>query len=849
MKTALLLLILTMLTATRVVAREQTPEEIDKMFGGYFTDPDWAKKHGFDENLPNPTGEQIDMVKRMGEIRQEYWEAYKEGGPKFEEVKLRFALVLFYRDTFLMLTDIAGTDMPDVFRSKQDMVNDLPYELLGNLYRLSGANGEPIPKSALGYFSFWSTQFHSDLKAKSRGGIPNYPAIPGIWKDAFPRYEAYVVARDWAELCRAPFPLPIEQYVCGLVQRWPVPAKDDQAEKDYRFLLTTFGKERVFEVARKVQAAMDQEGVITNPNALGIDPNPKFEEDENVKEYRRRLEDLDRTSRTSSSYEIMKHGLEFQLQIALREAQGDPEYYTHNPYEVLWTLLTRDDPKLARLYNILKDRKKRAYLGNSFYAREHDFALQSVVDEWSGIAPTPTPAPTALPPDPILVKQEQTIRQQYTKMWMMLPEERRLQLHDEEVKFEATLKIEGIQSRIQAIHDRIAYFRSLGAYELRDAPTPVPTVNSASTVSTPAFTPAPMETPTPYPEAADLWREREHVVKQEYDKAWTALPDATRLQLHDEEVTFRDTIKTFDPPTRMRTLKKRIEYLKSLAPRSAAVPTTPAPTPTPTPTAAPQALPESPLAPNATPTQNWKDQLAGELPTYDFAWSCLPNECKIKLHDEEVKFRESLKSLDDKTKFQMLQERIPYLENSAREANRPKVTPNPNTAAHTIRSSTPEEAEEEATLRKEYAKVWMELPASTRRLLHDAETDFDIKTSFSDPAVRNGLFRERIEYFRNLKAHDTEEQQRQEPTPAPTPVPAPAQTNAQEQMNFLAQEYDKMWEKFFAAQPESARPKLREEEIAFRASLKGITGNDLLQKITQRMVYFQTYTLTLPPVK
>jgi hypothetical protein len=68
-------------------------------------------------------------------------------------------------------------------------------------------------------------------------------------------------------------------------------------------------------------------------------------------------------------------------------------------------------------------------------------------------------------------------------------------------------------------------------------------------------------------------------------------------------------------------------------------------------------------------------------------------------------------------------------------------------------------------------------------------------------------------------------------------------------MNFLAQEYDKMWEKFFAAQPESARPKLREEEIAFRASLKGITGNELLQKITQRMVYFQTYTLTLPPVK
>jgi hypothetical protein len=264
----------------------------------------------------------------------------------------------------------------------------------------------------------------------------------------------------------------------------------------------------------------------------------------------------------------------------------------------------------------------------------------------------------------------------------------------------------------------------------------------------------------------------------------------------------------------------------------------PGPTPIPT----PQALPEAPLAPVATPTPNWKDQLAGELPTYDFAWSCLPNECKIKLHDEEVKFRESLKSVDDKTKFQMLQERIPYLENSAREANTPKVTPNPNTVANTIHSSTPEEQEEEAALRKQYARVWMELPASTRRILHDAETDFDIKTSHSDPAVRNGLFRERIEYFKNLKSRDTEEQSQRDPTPAPTPVPATAQANAQ--MNIFAQQYDKMWETFFAAQPESARPKAREEEIAFRASLKGLTGNELVQKISQRMVYFQTYTFS-----
>ena len=54
------------------------------------------------------------MVKRMGEIRREYWEAYKEGGPKFEAIKLQFSFVLFYRDTFEMLTD-TNAGVPDIF--------------------------------------------------------------------------------------------------------------------------------------------------------------------------------------------------------------------------------------------------------------------------------------------------------------------------------------------------------------------------------------------------------------------------------------------------------------------------------------------------------------------------------------------------------------------------------------------------------------------------------------------------------------------------------------------------------------------------------------------------------------
>ena len=88
MKKALLLILILFFTrsVTWAWTEEQKLEIFDKLMGGLFTDPDWAKKNGFDHNLPNPTGEQIDMVKRIGEIRQEYWEAYKEGGPKFEEV-------------------------------------------------------------------------------------------------------------------------------------------------------------------------------------------------------------------------------------------------------------------------------------------------------------------------------------------------------------------------------------------------------------------------------------------------------------------------------------------------------------------------------------------------------------------------------------------------------------------------------------------------------------------------------------------------------------------------------------------------------------------------------------------
>jgi hypothetical protein len=44
------------------------------------------------------------------------------------------------------------------------------------------------------------------------------------------------LARDWAEDMRAPVPLPIEQFVCGLVQPWPLSAPIRTSRKTVRRL-------------------------------------------------------------------------------------------------------------------------------------------------------------------------------------------------------------------------------------------------------------------------------------------------------------------------------------------------------------------------------------------------------------------------------------------------------------------------------------------------------------------------------------------------------------------------------------------------------------------------------------
>jgi hypothetical protein len=194
-----------------------------------------------------------------------------------------------------MLTDIHD-EVPDVFRSKRDLNanrgGELEWQLWGTMMSLSSASGEPIPASAKFYFDQWSRFFHSQLTAASHAipGVPNLGAVPDIWRRAQPLYQHYKVARDWAEEAAAPFPLPIEVYVFDLVRRWPAPAKMEQALRDFEALLKLFGVDEVFEAARKVQAAMNKEGEVENPDVLGAPL--KFAESEDIAAQRKGIASL-----------------------------------------------------------------------------------------------------------------------------------------------------------------------------------------------------------------------------------------------------------------------------------------------------------------------------------------------------------------------------------------------------------------------------------------------------------------------------------------------------------------------------------------------------------------------------
>jgi len=510
---SIILLLLT-LTFTGVAVRaEQSLEDIDRMFGGYLTDHDrWERTYGGyradEQNFPKPSENQASMIQRMSEIRQGYWDAYKKGGAELEAAKLQFASILFYRDVYRMLTDIKPNAVPDILRPRADLEankgGELLWQLWGNMMSLSTASGEPIRESAKRYFNEWSDVFHERLtaSAKSTGiGIPDPGAIPGIWQKLLPSYQTYEVARDWAEDAAAPFPLPIDVYVFGLVRRWPVPAVDEQqAVQDYQVLLRTLGTERVFEAAKKVQAAMNQEGEIPDPDALGV--TQQNMESETIKALRENLE------KSPNAPEYQRNIWKEELELCSRVQQNKTSFYSHNPYWALWALSTKDDPKLTQLYQLYRDLKDGG--GDPSYLRKSVYALQPIVDKWnngkpiSGRAPTPNPNATATPaptptskPTPVLTPKP------------------------------------------------------------KPTPTSVPTPTPQ-----PTSTPAPEPTSTPLSQSD--WDERLQSVRERYETLWNTLPKSTRDAIQPDEQDFQNRLRECSPDQRVALLVDRMQYLLTL---------------------------------------------------------------------------------------------------------------------------------------------------------------------------------------------------------------------------------------------------------------------------------------------
>jgi len=435
-------------------------------------------------------------VDGIAEARERYWSTYQKGGPDFLAAKTELSHLLFLRDAMALWFDPAAAKTA-ADRLLTMLIGALPIPA-----------GEEIPKSAQDDFDKWSLYFHSQIRPPGNDESTNLSSISRAWDKGLRYYfPPYQIARDWAEESKAPFPIPIERYVFGLVQRWPYPADLDQAKADYEVLLKTFGKDRVFEAAKKVQSAMGQDGRIQNAAALGISTTPNTIDPQRLRDLNAKLQYAKEHASSDSVQRGMVETLEYMIQHESNAGIAVDKFYRHNPYEVLWILLTKDDPKLTALLAIYRSRYDQvSRTDNDFTVRENVFALQSIVNEWRNgkpapaRTPPPTPAPTPVPTS--------------TPPPMPTP-----------------------------------------------APTPTPTRAVAATTLTP--TPVPTPANTPYPEAAELWKEREQAVRQEYDQAWANVPEATRVRLRDEEARFQGTITSFDPPTRILTLKNRIKFFKS----------------------------------------------------------------------------------------------------------------------------------------------------------------------------------------------------------------------------------------------------------------------------------------------
>ena len=587
---------------------EQQREELERQRKEQDQREEDIAKNLFGHPPENASSEQLPVsnINQLDEARKQYWAAYEKG----DRVKLLvaqkvFSDLLFLRDILALWTDPAAQDKP-------------LDRLMAMTLHLSIPPGEEIPSSAQEWFGKWSIAFHGDIRPPGPGEATNIDSIIDSFKRHFPDYYPYQVARDWAEDMRAPVTLPTEQFVFGLVQRWPLPAPIEQAKKDYEVLLNTFGAARVFAVAEKVRSAMDQDGAVKDPAALGIDTSLATEDSEKTKVWRARVKhaeeaianegskDYDYPHRTLKDWQWELATDKQMLQLEIRRQNGEHVgYYAHNCYEVFWTLLTKDDPKLSALCQIYRARLKETRSDSDpFSYRTGTLSLQLIVEQWqSKPAAEVTSSPqwytsrngaiaaaTSQNKKIFLcvTSSDPSYKVTRDKMESFLSQREfvaasqnyiLLKLWGEPILASYGVYSPDLGTPIFSFAEAYSVEQIISVLKMADriptpsstpVPTPIPTP-----VPRPTPAPTPTPPPTPYPETADLRKETELGVRQEYDKAWTALPDGTQSQLHKEEVIFRNSLKTFDQPTRIGTIRKRIEYLKSLTPRSAAG--TPAP--------------------------------------------------------------------------------------------------------------------------------------------------------------------------------------------------------------------------------------------------------------------------------
>lgn len=348
-----------------------------------------------DESPSKPLNLPLNNLNQLDEARRRYWAAYEKGDPvELLAAKTVFSGLLFMRDLVALWTDPTVQDKP---------LN----RVMAMTLNVVVPPGDGIPTSAQEYFANWSLAFHGDIRPPDAGEATNIRSIIDSFNRHFPEYAPYKIARDWAEDIKAPVPLPIEKFVFDLVQRWPLPAPFEQAEKDYGVLLNIFGQDRVFAVAKKVRSAMDvmdQDGAVKDPAALGIDTSLATEDSEKVKLWKARIKNCEAAIRTGRATKAELEMDKSMLESAISEQNwGHTGYFVHNCYEVFWTLLTKDDPKLVALREIYRARLSKLGAGlGAFTYRTGMLSLQSIVDEWTGKVPpqsaaTPVPQSAATP--------------------------------------------------------------------------------------------------------------------------------------------------------------------------------------------------------------------------------------------------------------------------------------------------------------------------------------------------------------------------------------------------------------------------------------------------------------------